>query len=303
MFVYGIKVGGLLQADNAYELVHAQFGVDETTYQQAYDQREVLIIWEPERDGELFFEDEYQDLSQAFSELSRKGLQFTVFRQRFGDQWKEVADYSERLKKGRKMWREERLRVEAAGESLQAFLAKESTSEDMEVLRPLFPKTMAECLKGGDDGVLKGAEILLEVFPSLKRGDRGRILYAMQLLHERRNSKWKSRSGCAWVSIYFLMATIEMFAIYAWLADGFDWYGLLAAPAAFVIGLMPGLGSIFAYQGATDVWGWENWSALMAFFWYYLPILFVIGVLAYALSKGSSKLAWNRILGRSNDKE
>ena len=66
MFVYGIKVGGLLQAENAYELVHAQFGVDEATYQRAYDQREVLIIWEPQRNGELFFDDDYQDLSQAF---------------------------------------------------------------------------------------------------------------------------------------------------------------------------------------------------------------------------------------------
>ena len=303
MFVYGITVGGLLQADNAYELVRAQFGVDEADYRKACEQREVLVIWQPNRDGELFFDDEYQDLSTAFAALSRQGLQFTVYRQRFGNQWKEVANYSERLKKGRKMWREERLRVEAAGESLQAFLAKESTSEDMEVLRPLFPKTMGECLKGGDEGVLKGAEILLEVFPSLKRGDSGRILYAMQLLNERRNSKWKSRSGCAWVSVYFLMATIEMVAGYAWLTNRFDWHGLLAAPAAFVVGLVPVLGSVFSYQGATEVWGWDSWTALLVFFWYYLPIIFVIGVLAFAMSKGSTKLAWNRILGRSNDKE
>ena len=55
-----------------------------------------------------------------------------------------------------------------------------------------------------------------------------------------------------------------------------DLHGLLAAPVALIVGFVPGLGSLISYWTATEIWHWESWQAIAAFFWYYLPLVFIV---------------------------
>ena len=308
MFVYILKISGLPQDAGAFELLETEFGVSQHVCEEAMQGDGEIKLTEPVRNGELFFESELKTLGQSFTALSRAGLQFVVLRQRYHRDPKLVADYTDTLKIGRKAWREEKLRVDAASDSLESFLCEEASSEDMEVLRPLFPNDVTDMLRDSDTGVMKGSEMLQKVFPSLKGSDARRIFYQMQTLFEKRAGKWKSRLGCAWVSVYFLMSVLVGFAIYDWLTESIDLHGLISAPLAFVLGLTPFVGSIIAYISATSLWEWGSLSAFIVFFWYYFPIAYLIVLLLAATFRGEGKTTWQRMIGnarrnRNNDVE
>lgn len=297
MFVYALKISGLPQDADAFELLNAEFGVSRQAFQEATRRNGSLNVLEPHRSGELFFEQALKELGQSFTKLSRAGLQFVILRKRFNGQYKLVADYSEYLKAGRKAWREEKIRVEAASESLESFLCEEASSEDMEVLRPLFPQDVNRLLRDSEAGVMKGSEMLQEVFPSLKGADARRIFYQMQVLYEKRAGKWKNRFGCAWVSVYFMMAVLIGIAVYDGLTEVAGLHWLLAIPLAFVLSLVPFVGSIIAYLTATSLWGWASLFAFVIFFWYYLPIVYLLVQLLVAAFKGEAKDKWQQITG------
>ena len=301
MFVYAINISGLPQDEDAFKIMQAEYGTTKAEYSQAISGRARILVADPSRDGEMFFERELKKLGQSFTALSRTGLFFTVLRKKHDGNFKVVADFTISTKVGRRAWREERLRVEAAGESLESFHCKEASSEDMEVLRPLFPDTLNNHLQDSETGIIKGAEIMQNVFPSLKRSDCRRIFHEMQTLHEKRAAKWKSRFGCVWVSAYFIMAVFIAFAIYEWLAGNFDWHGLLAAPIALVLSIVPIAGSTLASIAAVKLWGWPVWIALVTFFWYYLPAIYLVGQLLSAALKGEGKVAWNKLIGKKVD--
>lgn len=301
MFVYALKISGLPQDTDASELINAEFGISPQVFEEATKGNSELIVASPKRNGELFFDRELKALGQSFTLLSRTGLQFVVLRKRYNEKYKLVADYTEYLKAGRKAWREERLRVEAASESLESFLCQEASTEDMEVLRPLFPDNINALLRDTDTGVMQGSEMLQSVFPSLKGADARRIFYQMQLSFEKRAGKWKNRVGCAWVSVYFIMAVLIGYAIYTWLTQSVELHGLISAPLAFVLGLLPFIGSILAYISATSIWGWSGLTAFLVFFWYYLPIVYLIGLLLIAVFRGEGKAAWQKIYSRSSN--
>ena len=301
MFVYAINISGLPQDDDAFNIMNAEYNTTKAEFEQAIVGRTKIIVADPSRDGEMFFEKELKSLGQSFTALSRAGLFFTVLRKRYNGNFKSVADFTVSLKIGRQAWREERLRVEAASESLESFLCKEASSEDMEVLRPLFPESINTHLQDTDTGVLKGSEIMQAVFPSLKRSDCRRIFHEMQRLFEKRAAKWKSRFGCAWVSAYFIMAVLITFAIYEWLSGSFNWHGLLAAPTALVLSIVPIVGSTLASIAAVKLWGWPSWLAFVTFFWYYIPAIYLVGQLIAASFKGEGKAAWNKLIGRKSD--
>ena len=301
MFVYAINISGLPQDDDAFNIMQTDFGTTKAEFEQAISGRNKIIVADPVRDGEMFFDKELKSLGKTFTALSRAGLFFTVLRKRYNGNFKPVADFTISLKIGRKAWREERLRVEAAGESLESFLCKEASSEDMEVLRPLFPQSINNHLQDVDTGVIQGAEILQAVFPSLKGGDCRRIFHEMQLLYEKRAAKWKSRFGCAWVSAYFIMAVLITFAIYEWLTGSFSWHGLLAAPAALVLSIIPIIGSSLASLAAVKLWDWPSWLAFITFFWYYIPVIYLIYQLISASFKGEGKTAWNKLIGKKGE--
>ena len=88
-------------------------------------------------------------------------------------------------------------------------------------------------------------------------------------------SKWKTRFGCLWLVMYLGMAIFEMFAINDWLVWKYELNTFLSVIASIFAGLTPGLGSLLAYFGATDVWGWEKVDSVVIFFWYYIPIAIV----------------------------
>ena len=299
MFVYVLKISGSSQDAAALELLKTEFKMSQQAFDKAISGEEPLTIAEPHRSGELFFDRELKVLGHSFTALSRAGLKFEVLRKRYNDQFKLVADYTESLKAGRKSWREEKLRVDAASDSLESFLCQEASAEDMEVLRPLFPDDVNKLLRDTDSGVMKGSTMLQEVFPSLKGADARRIFYQMQVLFEKRAGKWKNRFGCAWVSVYFIMSVLIGIAIYDWLTDSIDLHGLISAPIALVLGLVPFVGSILAYISATSIWGWSGSVAFIVFFWYYLPIVYLIVLLLLATFRGEGKATWQKFTGRA----
>lgn len=301
MFAYAINISGLPLDDDAFDIMHAEYNTTRADYDEAVTGRTRLLVADPTRDGEMFFEQELKKLGQSFSALSRAGLFFTVLRKRYDGNFKVVADFTISLKEGRKAWREERLRVEATSESLESFMCKEASSEDMEVLRPLFPSSLNDYLQDTDTGVLKGSEMMQAVFPSLKSGDCRRIFHEMQLHYEKRAAKWKSRFGCIWVSAYFIMAAIITYTLYEWLVGHFDWHGLLAAPTALLLSIIPVVGSTLASVAAVKLWQWPIWLAALTFFWYYIPAVYLLGQLLAASFKGEGKAAWNKLLGKKID--
>lgn len=302
MFVYVLQISGLPQDTDAFKLLHSEFGISQQAFDEATKGNQFLTVSNPHRNGELFFERELNSLGQSFTALSRAGLQFVVLRKRHNGQFKLIADYTEQLKTGRKAWREEKMRVDAASDSLESFLCQEASAEDMEVLRPLFPEDVNNLLRDHEAGVMKGSEMLQSVFPSLKGSDARRIFYQMQLLFEKRAGKWKNRLGCAWVSIYFIMAVLIGFAIFEWLTTTMDFHGLVAAPLAFVLSLIPFVGSIIAYFTATSLWGWAALITAIVFFWYYFPIVYLMIQLVLSALKGEGKSKWEAITNRSKQK-
>lgn len=79
-----------------------------------------------------------------------------------------------------------------------------------------------------------------------------------------------------------------MFAIYDWIESKYEINTFLSVVASVVAGFTPGLGSLLAYFGATEVWAWESLSAIAVFFWYYIPIVLIsllsAVVVVYALA-------------------
>jgi len=94
-------------------------------------------------------------------------------------------------------------------------------------------------------------------------------------LDEEDRSKWKTRLGCLWVVAYLCMSVFEMLAIYDWIEWKYEINTFLSIIASVVAGFTPGLGSLLAYFGATEVWAWESLSAIAIFFWYYIPIVLI----------------------------
>lgn len=303
MFVYAINISGLPQDDDAFNIMQAEYSTTKAEYDQAISGRTHILVADPTRDGEMFFDRELKKLGKSFTALARAGLLFTVMRKRHDSSYKMVADFTISLKAGRKAWREERLRVEAASESLESFICKEASSEDMEVLRPLFPNSLNTYLQDTDTGIIKGSEVMQSVFPSLKRSDCRRIFHEMQVHYEKRAAKWKSRLGCVWVSAYFIMAAVITFVLFEWLLGSFNWHGLLAAPVALVLSIIPVVGSTLASVAAVKLWGWPVWVAVVAFFWYYIPAVYLTGQLLAAAFKGEGKSAWNELVGKKPDDE
>ena len=91
--------------------------------------------------------------------------------------------------------------------------------------------------------------------------------------NEEERPKWKTRLGCLWVVAFLCMAIFEMFAIYDWLVWKYELNTFLSVVVSVIAGFTPGLGSLLAYFGATEVWEWESVSAIAVFFWYYIPIV------------------------------
>ncbi len=81
--------------------------------------------------------------------------------------------------------------------------------------------------------------------------------------------------GCAVAALWLAIGVLQFFAVAAQMQAVTDWgpapSTLIAVPLAFI----PIVGSIIAFFGAKDVWGWEPWLAALAFL--ALPLISLLG--------------------------
>jgi len=85
---------------------------------------------------------------------------------------------------------------------------------------------------------------------------------------------------------YFVVGLIQTSSIYNLYTTKYEIYGLFSAVGAVITAYTPLLGSIVAYNSATELWNWQWYNALFIFFFYYLPIigfiLYLIGIIIKA---------------------
>ena len=299
MFVYAIKISGLPTEVDAKSILDQYF--PDNTSNSSVSIGDQLTIYQPVQNGELYFSEVLQTMGESFAKLSEQNWQFFVLRKRHNGKYKLVANYDDNLRVGQRTWRDECQRIDAASESFASFLSEEATAEDMEVLRPLFPKRINRLLRKKEKHVTAGAELLQKSCPTLNTEDSRHIFQQMQRLQASRASKWKNRLGCAWVSLYFIISVFLMYAIADGLISGLSWHALIAAPIAMIIALLPIIGSIAASMSALHVWEWSTGMSILAFFWYYLPIAYIIVRIGFAAFKGEGVATWNKILNKQND--
>lgn len=79
-------------------------------------------------------------------------------------------------------------------------------------------------------------------------------------------------SGGAYL-IYLGIGIIQLSAIYSFFHGSWGWHWIFAAPAAFVLGYMPIIGSICGILAAHDIWHWAWWKAVLLFCW---PVVVVL---------------------------
>ncbi|RVU83617.1 hypothetical protein EOL70_14915 [Leucothrix sargassi] len=301
MFVYAIKISGLPTDVDAHSVLQQHFPDSHIQSDGEVRVGDQITIYQPERNGNLFVSKLLRKMGDAFTQLARDDWRFYVLRKRYDDKYKLVANYDEGVKIGRRAWRDERLRVEAASESLESFACKEAQTDDMEVLRPLFPADINRLLREKDEHVTEGSEVLQKACPSLTPADSRKIFYQMQVLYQKRAGKWKNRVGCAWVSLYFLMVVFLAYAIFDGLCSGTSLFALIAAPVATVIAVIPVVGSIAASVSAVKFWDWSIGKALLVYFWYYLPIVYLLVRIGFAALKGEGLATWNQITNKQSD--
>lgn len=97
--------------------------------------------------------------------------------------------------------------------------------------------------------------------------------------------------GTTAVMSYYALGLVQIFATYNFFKYYWEWNGVVSFFAAMFTGYMPILGSIAGVMGATKVWGWELWAAMLLFFFPFAIWLLVIilggtvGLLGSAFSK------------------
>jgi hypothetical protein len=95
--------------------------------------------------------------------------------------------------------------------------------------------------------------------------------------------------------IWFVVATfVQFFAIYYFYSEKYDVGTIFSAIGALVTTLVPILGSLVGYWGATEFWQWESWGTFFAFFGYYLPLFGFFIYLGWLLLKGFYADRWYR---------
>jgi len=119
---------------------------------------------------------------------------------------------------------------------------------------------------------------------------------------EEERSKWKTILGGLWSVGFFCMSIFEMFAIYDWLVWKYELNTFLSVVASIVAGFTPVLNSLLAYFGATEVWGWDNLSAIAVFFWYYLPLVLIFLFSVFVVAKDLAAFVVERLKAILNNK-
>ena len=67
------------------------------------------------------------------------------------------------------------------------------------------------------------------------------------------------------VASYFLLGLVQIFTTYGFFRHYWNWNGFVSFLAAMFTGYIPLIGTIAGVMGATKVWGWELWAAVLLF--------------------------------------
>lgn len=89
--------------------------------------------------------------------------------------------------------------------------------------------------------------------------------------------------GTTAVASYFVLGLVQILATYDFFRHYWDWNALGSFFAAMFIGYTPIIGSFAGVIGATKVWGWDLWAALLLFF-YPFAIMIVVAILGGGVS-------------------
>ncbi|SFV64981.1 hypothetical protein MNB_SV-14-1531 [hydrothermal vent metagenome] len=99
--------------------------------------------------------------------------------------------------------------------------------------------------------------------------------------------------GMVFIS-YFVVGLIQSSAIYNLYNTKYEIYGLFSAIGAVITAYIPILGSIVAYNSATELWNWSWYNALFIFFFYYLPLFGFIVYILWIILKAYYSDRWYR---------
>lgn len=87
--------------------------------------------------------------------------------------------------------------------------------------------------------------------------------------------------GVVAILLYMGVGLVQLAAVYSFFYDSWGWYWIFAAPAAFVVGYLPIIGSICGILAAHDIWHWPWWKAVLLFCW---PVLAFLAALLSGIS-------------------
>lgn len=93
---------------------------------------------------------------------------------------------------------------------------------------------------------------------------------------------------------YGVMTVIQFVVIYDFYNEKYELGGIVAAIGGLITTLIPIVGSVVAYWGATELWHWDSLKTFFAFFGYYFPLIGFFIYLAWVIIKTLYADRWYR---------
>jgi hypothetical protein len=82
-------------------------------------------------------------------------------------------------------------------------------------------------------------------------------------------------AGCLVALLWLTIGVLQFFAVAAQMQSVLDWGPAPSTLVALPIAFVPVVGSVTAFFGAKDVWGWAPWMAAVAFL--AIPAISILG--------------------------
>jgi hypothetical protein len=88
-------------------------------------------------------------------------------------------------------------------------------------------------------------------------------------------------------AVIFVVDIISIMAISAGLSHSFGWGSFAATSVGFILGVIPGVGTILAVWGAIVAWGWSLWGAIGLFAW--STVAYILAVVIAGVKEALSR--------------
>jgi len=73
-----------------------------------------------------------------------------------------------------------------------------------------------------------------------------------------------------------IMTFLQFFYIYDWYSEKYEWGGIASIIVSFFTASVPIYSSVVAYWSVTELSNWESYEAVLVFFGYYFPFLWIM---------------------------